>query len=86
MRDQKSHFKKIFLISNSKYLITEILDMNEDPLVSIIILNYNAGKLLIDCVRSVFSSTYSNFEVILVDNVSTDNSHKICKRILIKSN
>ena len=54
--------------------------MNEDPLVSIIILNYNAGKLLIDCVRSVFSSTYSNFEVILVDNVSTDNSHKICKK------
>ena len=49
------------------------------PLVSIIILNYNAGELLQNCVESVFNSTYENFEVILVDNVSKDNSHKKCK-------
>ncbi len=53
--------------------------MNEKPLVSIIILNYNAGKLLLNCVESIFSSTYENYEVILVDNCSTDNSHKECK-------
>ena len=51
----------------------------KNPLISIIILNYNAGNLLIDCVRSVFASSYPNFEVIVVDNVSTDNSHRICK-------
>ena len=49
------------------------------PLVSIIIVNYNAGQFLLDCVESVFLSNYSNFEVIVVDNVSTDNSHKQCK-------
>ena len=49
------------------------------PLVSIIILNYNAGDLLINCVNSVFKSNYKNFEVIVVDNVSTDDSHKKCK-------
>ena len=53
--------------------------MSENPLVSVIILNYNAGKLLLDCVQSVYASSYQNFEVIVVDNVSTDNSHKICK-------
>ena len=52
---------------------------NINPLVSIIILNYNAGNLLIDCVDSIQKSIYTNFEIILVDNVSKDNSHKKCK-------
>jgi len=52
---------------------------NLTHLVSIIILNYNAGNLLLNCVDSVFKSTYSNFEVLVVDNLSTDNSHITCK-------
>ena len=48
-------------------------------LISIIILNYNAGNLLIDCVSSIQKSNYTNFEIILVDNISKDNSHKKCK-------
>ena len=52
---------------------------NSNPLVSIIILNYNAGDLLLNCVDSVFKSTYPNFEVIVVDNLSVDNSHIRCK-------
>ena len=53
--------------------------MSENPLVSVIVLNYNAGDLLLNCVDSVFKSTYPNFEVIIVDNLSTDNSHVRCK-------
>ena len=60
------------------------MSQKEQPLVSIIILNYNAGKLLLDCVDSVFLSNYKNFEVIVVDNVSTDNSHKKCKETFEK--
>ena len=52
---------------------------NLNHLVSIIILNYNAGNLLLNCVDSVFKSTYPNFEVLVVDNISTDNSHVLCK-------
>ena len=51
----------------------------DNPLVSIIILNYNAGDLLLNCVESVFGTNYENFEVIVVDNVSTDSSHRKCK-------
>jgi len=51
----------------------------EEPLVSIIILNYNAGNLLLECVDSIFKSNYKNLEVIVVDNISKDNSHKKCK-------
>ena len=48
--------------------------------IIIIILNYNAGKLLLDCVESIFKSDYKNFEVIIVDNRSKDSSHKECQR------
>jgi len=50
-----------------------------DILTSIIVLNYNAGKLLIDCVQSLINTNYHKLEIIVVDNISTDNSQKICK-------
>ena len=46
--------------------------MNE--LVSIIIVNYNGKKWLKECFNSIRSQTYKNFEVVLVDNNSCDNS------------
>ncbi len=52
---------------------------NNQPLISIIILNYNAGNLLVECVESIFDSNYTNIEVIVVDNLSNDNSHKKCQ-------
>ena len=52
---------------------------NNKPLISIIILNYNAGELLYNCVESILNSNYENIEVIVVDNASKDKSHKICK-------
>ena len=42
--------------------------------VSIIIINYNGKNLLETCLESLFKIDYTNFEVILVDNNSTDNS------------
>ena len=65
--------------------------MNKIPLISIIILNYNGGKLVEDCINSIINSNYSNLEIILVDNDSQDNSHHICKEkfsniILIENN
>jgi len=53
--------------------------MSENPLVSVIVLNYNAGELLLNCVESIKKSAYKNLEIIVVDNISTDKSQKICK-------
>ncbi|RDJ32187.1 MAG: glycosyltransferase family 2 protein [Crenarchaeota archaeon] len=50
-----------------------------NPKISIIILNYNAGDLLLNCVESVFKTNYENYEVIVVDNLSIDKSHIRCK-------
>ena len=49
------------------------------PLVSIIILNYNAGQLILDCLESITKTNYDNLEVIVVDNASIDESHRKCK-------
>ena len=53
--------------------------MKESPLVSVIVLNYNAGELLLNCIDSLKKSTYTNLEILVVDNISSDNSQKKCK-------
>ena len=53
--------------------------MNENPLVSIVVLNYNAGELLLNCIDSLKKSKYVNLEIIVVDNISSDNSQNKCK-------
>ena len=55
------------------------MENNSQPLVSIIILNYNAGNFLMECISSVLKTEYSNFEVIVIDNASKDGSIKKCK-------
>jgi len=55
------------------------LDKISQSLVSIIILNYNADQLLLDCVKSIMKTNYDNFEIIVVDNASVDGSHIKCK-------
>ena len=44
------------------------------PRISVIIVNYNGKELLQKCLESLFKIDYNNFEVILVDNNSTDGS------------
>jgi len=43
-------------------------------------LNYNAGELLFNCLESIFKTNYENFEIILVDNNSSDQSHLQSKK------
>ena len=50
-----------------------------EPLVSVIILNYNAGNLLSECIESVLKTDYEKFEIIIVDNDSKDDSVDRCK-------
>lgn len=45
----------------------------------IIIPNYNNGAFLRQCIDSVLNQSFKDFEIILVDDVSTDNSREIIK-------
>ena len=47
------------------------------PLVSIVVPVYNAQRFLTDAIRSVQEQTYSNWELILIDDCSTDKSVKL---------
>jgi glycosyltransferase involved in cell wall biosynthesis len=47
------------------------------PLISFIVINYNYGRFLRQCVESIFAQTYPIVECIVVDNKSTDDSLKV---------
>ena len=43
-------------------------------LLSVIIPNYNNSEYLKRCLDSIINNTYSNLEIIIIDDASTDNS------------
>lgn len=52
--------------------------MSDKPLISVVIPVYKVEEYLNECVDSVTSQTYSNLEIILVDDGSPDSCPKIC--------
>ena len=50
---------------------------NKEPLISIIVNCFNGEKYLNECLNSILSQTYENYEVIFWDNKSTDSSKLI---------
>lgn len=49
-------------------------------LVSIVIVNHNGRRWLRSCLESIFRQTYDNFELIFIDNASTDDSLNFIKK------
>ena len=52
--------------------------MNQTPLISVIVPIYHVEQYLNRCVESLVNQTYSNLEIILVDDGSPDNCPKMC--------
>ena len=52
------------------------------PLVSVIVPCYNYAHFLPDCLKSILGQTFKDFEAIIVDDGSTDNSKEVAKRFL----
>lgn len=49
---------------------------------SVLIANYNNGKFFKDCYDSILAQEYGNWEVVIIDDRSTDNSVEIIKNIV----
>lgn len=52
-------------------------------MVSVIIINFNGETLIKDCLSALHKQTYTDFEIIIIDNGSSDNSLSIIKAFLL---
>lgn len=53
------------------------MDIEEQPLVSVILTSYNHERFIGESIKSILNQTYSNIELAIVDDCSTDNSWQI---------
>jgi len=49
-------------------------------MVSIILLNWNGKQFLADCLHSIRTQSYRNYELIVIDNCSTDGSQQVLQQ------
>ena len=59
------------------------MNKTNNKLVSIIIRTKNEERWIVPCLKSIFSQTYKNFEIIIVDNCSTDKTIEKAKQFKI---
>lgn len=60
--------------------------MNKSPLVSVIMPFYNEEKFIRKAIDSILKQSYSNLEIIVIDDYSDDNSFEIVKEISLYDN
>jgi glycosyltransferase involved in cell wall biosynthesis len=60
--------------------------MQNNPLFSILVANYNNGHFFKNGYQSILNQTYSNWEVIIVDDASTDDSISIIQQLIGQDN
>ncbi len=62
------------------------MEIRQEPLISVIVPVYNVQKYVARCLDSLILQTYSNLEIILIDDGSKDNSLKILREYEKKDN
>ena len=55
----------------------------ELPLISVIIPVYKTGKYLPDCINTLLAQTYQNFEILLINDGSPDDSGEVCDKLAL---
>lgn len=72
--------KSAFHALKELYQLTPTEMLRDQPRVSVVVCTYNGGRTLDQCLRSLKALDYSNYEVIVVDDGSTDDTREILKR------
>lgn len=60
--------------------------MNNNPLVTVLLPCYNAELYVEEAVRSMMQQTYTNLEILLIDDCSTDGTNAILSRLALEDN
>ena len=55
--------------------------MADVPAITVVITTYNIESYVIDCVNSVLQNDFQDYEILLIDDCSTDNTFKICEHM-----
>ena len=53
---------------------------NQEKIISVVLINFNKENYVERCIKSLLNQTYKNFEIIAIDNKSTDKSYKILSK------
>lgn len=61
-----------------------LLGMHTAPFVSIVLPIYNGASFLSECIKSALSQSYENFEIVALDNASTDETREILNEFASK--
>lgn len=72
------------MLINGVFKLFNKIKMTDQPLVSILMTVYNREKYITEAIESVLASTYQNWELIIVDDLSKDSSVDIAKRYEVK--
>ena len=57
------------------------IEKDEQPLVSIIVPSYNHARYITQCIESIMQQTYKNFELIVIDDGSKDNTSIVLEEL-----
>ena len=80
---ENNQYKQLYQQEKQK-LLSKIADYESKALISIIVPIYNVEKYLRQCLDSIQDQTYQNFECLLINDGSSDNSADICREYVSK--
>ena len=80
---ENNQYKQLYKQEKQK-LLSKIADYESKALISIIVPIYNVEKYLRQCLDSIRDQSYQNFECLLINDGSPDNSADICKEYVSK--
>ncbi len=78
-RQPKKAFHALQAYLRGESSMTQRVALPRHPKVSIIVCSYNGGQTLGDCLRSLDEVTYPDFEIVLVDDGSKDNTQELVR-------
>lgn len=71
------------MLKKNNYCDKKNIGMNK-PKISVIMPAYNAGKFIVESIESVLNQTYKNFELLIIIDVSNDDTERIVKEYAAK--
>ena len=80
---ENNQYKQLYQQEKQK-LLSKIADYESKALISIIVPIYNVENYLRQCLDSIVSQTYQNFECLRINDGSPDNSEDICREYVAK--